>query len=47
MQYYVTASLKLGRLVKCPALRADDVNYILSNLARVLSEAVDSGNDVI
>ena len=47
LQFYVAASLKLEHLVKCPTLMADDVHFILSNLARVLSEAVDNGNDVM
>ena len=47
IQYYVVASLKLEHLVKCPSLPYADIHFILSNLARTLSEALDNGETIV
>lgn len=41
MQYYVTASLRLEHLLKCPFITLKDVSFIFSNLARIAQIAIE------
>ena len=41
LQYYVTASLRLEHMLKCPFLTIKDVFFIFSNLARITRLAVE------
>ncbi len=44
LQYYVTASLRLEHMLKCPLLTIKDVFFIFSNLARIARLAVEDGD---
>lgn len=44
LQYYVTASLRLEHMLKCPFLTMKDIFFIFSNLARIAQLALEDGD---
>ena len=45
IQYFVASCLKLEHLLRVPTLPKPDVYFVLSNLVRMMAEAINSGDN--